>query len=43
MLFGIGWGIGGNCPVPAIAFLISLSESVFTFLISMVLSISVFL
>ena len=35
MLFGIGWGLGGFCPGPAIAALSLLSTDVFIFVISM--------
>jgi uncharacterized membrane protein YedE/YeeE len=36
VLFGIGWGLAGLCPGPAIAALASLSPSVFTFVTAMV-------
>lgn len=35
VLFGIGWGIGGLCPGPAISALASLSPSVFFFVLAM--------
>lgn len=36
ILFGIGWGIAGLCPGPAIAGLASLSPSVALFVVSMI-------
>jgi len=36
VLFGIGWGLYGYCPGPAIASLVYLSPLTFTFVISMV-------
>ena len=35
-LFGIGWGLGGYCPGPAISSLFTFDSSVFIFLISMI-------
>ena len=35
-LFGIGWGIGGYCPGPALTALSSLSAEVFVFVAAMV-------
>ncbi|MFO1147517.1 MAG: DUF6691 family protein [Alsobacter sp.] len=35
-LFGIGWGIAGFCPGPAIAALISLQPRVYVFVLSLV-------
>ena len=35
-LFGIGWGIGGYCPGPALTALSSLSADVFVFVAAMV-------
>ena len=35
-LFGIGWGIAGLCPGPAIAGLASLSPSIFLFVAAMI-------
>lgn len=35
LLFGIGWGIAGYCPGPAVASLASLEASAWTFLASM--------
>ncbi len=37
MLFGIGWGIYGFCPGPALASLVSLNTQTFVFVICMVL------
>ncbi|MFK7827951.1 MAG: DUF6691 family protein [Oligoflexales bacterium] len=42
MLFGIGWGVGGFCPGPAVASLVSFSDAVITFSISMVLGIAAY-
>ena len=36
VLFGIGWGLAGLCPGPAIAGLASLNPSVFLFVLAMV-------
>lgn len=36
VLFGIGWGLAGLCPGPAIAGLASLDPSVFLFVLAMV-------
>jgi uncharacterized membrane protein YedE/YeeE len=35
-VFGIGWGIGGYCPGPAVTALASLSTSVFVFVAAMI-------
>lgn len=35
VLFGIGWGIGGLCPGPAITAMASLSPAVFLFVVAM--------
>lgn len=37
VLFGIGWGIAGLCPGPAIAGLASLSPSIFMFVAAMII------
>jgi uncharacterized membrane protein YedE/YeeE len=42
VLFGIGWGLVGLCPGPALANLASLSPRVFVFVIAMVTGMSVF-
>lgn len=42
VLFGVGWGIGGFCPGPAIASLVTLSEAVLTFTVAMVLGIAIY-
>ena len=39
VLFGIGWGIGGYCPGPALVSLVTGSNSVSLFLASMILGI----
>lgn len=36
ILFGVGWGISGLCPGPAIAALVSLSPSIGLFVVAMV-------
>jgi uncharacterized protein len=36
LLFGIGWGIGGYCPGPALTALANLSTEVFVFVAAMV-------
>ena len=36
LLFGIGWGIGGYCPGPALTALANLSAEVFVFVAAMV-------
>ena len=41
-LFGLGWGIVGFCPAPAIVSLVSLSDSAFLFVGSMFLGMFVF-
>lgn len=35
-IFGVGWGLGGYCPAPAITALVSFSERPLIFVISMV-------
>lgn len=35
-IFGIGWGLGGYCPAPAITALASLSEKPLIFVVSMI-------
>lgn len=37
ILFGIGWGVAGLCPGPAIASLAAPSQELLTFLVSMVI------
>lgn len=41
-LFGIGWGLGGLCPGPAIVALLSWSPGVFVFVVSMVAGMAAF-
>jgi uncharacterized membrane protein YedE/YeeE len=36
IIFGIGWGLAGLCPGPAIAALASLSPSIVMFVIAMI-------
>ena len=35
-IFGVGWGLAGFCPGPAIAALATLSPSIFLFVVSMI-------
>jgi uncharacterized membrane protein YedE/YeeE len=42
VLFGIGWGLVGLCPGPALENLASLSPRVFVFVIAMIAGMSVF-
>src|SRR6516165_7854158 len=42
MLFGIGWGLVGLCPGPALENLASLPPHVFVFVIAMIAGMSVF-
>lgn len=39
-LFGIGWGLGGFCPGPAVAFVPSLNSKAVVFLISMLVGMA---
>lgn len=41
VVFGIGWGLGGLCPGPALENLASLSPRVFVFVIAMIAGMSV--
>ena len=41
-LFGIGWGIGGYCPGPALVSLVSLSGPVLVFSLSMIVGIAAY-
>lgn len=41
-LFGIGWGMGGYCPGPAITSLVSLSPQVLIFVVSMIGGMAIF-
>ncbi len=41
-IFGIGWGLGGFCPGPAIVALLSWSPGVFVFVASMVAGMAAF-
>jgi hypothetical protein len=41
-LFGIGWGLGGFCPGPAIVALLSGSPAVFVFVLSMLAGMAAF-
>jgi len=36
-IFGVGWGIGGLCPGPALASLASASPAIFLFVLAMIL------
>jgi uncharacterized membrane protein YedE/YeeE len=40
--FGIGWGLGGFCPGPAITSLASGASSVVSFVLSMIVGIAIF-
>jgi uncharacterized protein len=42
LLFGIGWGLGGYCPGPAVVALVSLQSSTFYFVVSMLLGIAIY-
>lgn len=42
VLFGVGWGLGGFCPGPAITSLASGSQTVLTFVASMVVGMFIF-
>jgi len=42
ILFGIGWGLGGYCPGPALASLFLLNSSVLTFIASMLVGMVLF-
>lgn len=41
-LFGIGWGIAGLCPGPALAAMVTLNGSVIIFVISMIAGMAVY-
>ena len=43
MLFGIGWGLAGYCPAPAITSIASLSFAPFVFVSSMVIGMLLFI
>ena len=42
VIFGLGWGLGGFCPGPALASLVTGQIGVITFLVSMILGMVVF-
>lgn len=42
LIFGVGWGLGGFCPGPALVALPSMGESVLTFFTSMMLGMAFF-
>lgn len=42
VLFGVGWGLAGYCPGPAISSLASLSTNAFVFVLSMVLGMKLY-
>ncbi len=42
LLFGVGWGLGGFCPGPALASLASAQSSVFYFVGSMLVGIAIY-
>ena len=41
-LFGIGWGLGGICPGPAIVSLVSGNSNIFIFFASMIIGMKIF-
>lgn len=41
-LFGVGWGIGGFCPGPAVASVATLNSGVFTFILAMLVGIAAY-
>lgn len=41
-LFGMGWGLAGYCPGPAISSVVTLSPSVFIFVVAMLVGIAMF-
>lgn len=41
-LFGVGWGLGGYCPGPAMTSLMSFSPRPFIFVVSMILGMMLF-
>ena len=42
LLFGIGWGVGGFCPGPALAMLVTGNHSILVFVLSMTVGMFVF-
>jgi len=42
ILFGVGWGLGGYCPGPAITSLMSFSPRPFIFVVSMLVGMVLF-
>jgi len=42
ILFGIGWGLAGFCPGPALASLVTLDPNIFIFVVSMTLGMYVY-
>ena len=42
LFFGIGWGLAGYCPGPVIASLVTLSDSIFTFIGAMLTGMAFF-
>ena len=41
VLFGLGWGIGGICPGPAVASLGEMSTTIMTFIVAMLVGMKV--
>lgn len=42
VIFGVGWGLGGFCPAPALVSLASLSIEPFVFVLSMLIGMFIF-
>ncbi len=42
VIFGIGWGLGGYCPGPAFASLISLDSKVLVFIVNLLIGMKIY-